>query len=88
MEVLVKDRLRDGRIEDPPELMAPPLLTWFESRVSLHFGGSVTMYVALPLDLDVYRWGEEKDRETRRVKFMNQIALWARKSLHSVFRVF
>ena len=88
MEVLVKDRLRDCRIEDLPGLIAPPLLPLFESRVSLHFGGSMTMYVALPFDVDRYRWGEEKDPEKRRMKFMNQIALWARKSLHSVFQCF
>ena len=84
MEVLVKDRLRDGRIEG---LMAPPLLPLFESSVSLHSGVSVTMYVALPSDLDRYRWREKKGCEKRSMKFMNQVALWARKSLHSVFRV-
>ena len=52
MEVLVKDRLRDGRIEDSPGLTAPPLLPLFESRVLLRFGVSVTMYIGLPFGLD------------------------------------
>lgn len=67
IDVLVNDLLREGRPEDPPGLTVPPLLgliPLLESSVLLRLGGSVLMYVELPLDLDRCGLGGEGERDT------------------------